>query len=83
MVESIIKDKKRVIPCAAYLTGSHAKHYGADGIYIGLPIKIGENGVEQIYDMDFNPDEKALWVKTVESVESSCQKVDDFLKTSN
>ena len=83
MVESIIKDKKRVIPCAAYLSGSHAKHYGAEGIFIGLPIKIGESGVEQIYDMDFNPDEKALWVKTVESVKSSCQKVDDFLKTSN
>ncbi len=83
MVESIIKDKKRVIPCAAYLSGSHAKHYGAEGIFIGLPIKIGESGVEQIYDMDFNPDEKALWVKTVESVKSSCQKVNDFLKTSN
>ncbi len=83
MVESIIKDKKRVIPCAAYLTGNHAKHYGADGIFIGLPIKIGENGVEQIYDMDFNADEKALWEKTLESVKSSCSKVDDFLKSSN
>lgn len=83
MVESIIKDKKRVIPCAAHLSGSHAKHYGAEGIFIGLPIKIGDKGVEQIYDMDFNPEEKALWEKTVESVKSSCKKVDDFLKSSN
>ncbi len=83
MVESIIKDKGRVIPCAAYLSGSHAKHYGADGIFIGLPIRIGENGVEHIYDMDFNSEEKALWEKTVDSVQSSCQKVDEFLKSSN
>lgn len=83
MVESIVKNKRRVIPCAAYLTGSHAKHYGAEGIFIGLPIRIGENGVEQIYDMDFNSDEKALWEKTVESVKTSCKKVDDFLKSSN
>lgn len=83
MVESIVRNKRRVIPCAAYLTGSHAKHYGADGIFIGLPIKIGENGVEQIYDMDFTSEEKALWDKTVESVKSSCQKVDEFLKSSH
>lgn len=83
MVESIIKDKNRIIPCAAYLTGSHAKHYGAEGIFIGLPIKIGEDGVEEIYDMDFTPEEKQLWEKTVESVTSSCKKVDEFLKSSN
>ena len=83
MVESIIKNKRRVIPCDAYLTGSHAKHYGAEGIFIGLPIKIGENGVEEIYDMDFNSEEKALWDKTVESVQSSCKKVDEFIKSSN
>ncbi len=83
MVESIIQDKNRVIPCAAYLTGSHAKHYGAEGIFIGLPIRINENGVAHIYDMDFNEEEKALWEKTVASVTESCRKVDEFLKSSN
>lgn len=83
MVESIVKDKRRIIPCAAYLSGSHAKHYGAEGIFIGLPIKIGENGVEHIYDMDFNDDEKQLWEKTIQSVTTSCKKVDEFLKSSN
>ena len=49
MVESIIKGKNRVIPCAAFLTGSHAKHYGVKDIFIGVPIRIGENCVEEIF----------------------------------
>lgn len=80
MVESIVKGKNRVIPCAAYLTGEHAKHYGAKDIFIGVPIKIGENCVEEIYDMDFNEEEKGLWNKTVQSVNESCRKVDEILK---
>lgn len=79
MVESIIKNKHRVIPCAAYLEGDHAKHYGAGGIFIGVPISIGENGVERIFDMDFTAEEKALWEKTVKGVQENCKKVDDFL----
>ncbi|MHB8396783.1 MAG: malate dehydrogenase [Thermoplasmataceae archaeon] len=79
MVESIIRDKKRMIPSAAFLTGSHAKHYGAEGIFIGLPVKIGSNGIEQVYDMDFSEEELALWKKTVASVQENCRKVDEFL----
>ncbi len=79
MVRSIIMDEKRLIPSAAYLTGKHAEHYGATGIFIGLPVKIGASGAEEIYDIDFSPEELALWKKTVESVESSCKKVDEFL----
>lgn len=79
MVESIIKNKHRVIPCAAYLDGDHARHYGAGGIFIGVPISIGENGVERIFDMDFTDEEKALWQKTVKGVQENCKKVDDFL----
>ena len=83
MVESIIKGKKRVIPCAAYISGGHSKHYGIKNLFIGVPIRIGENGVEEIYDMDFSNEEKALWEKTVESVTASCAKVDEFLKSSH
>ena len=79
MVRAIIDDENRIIPSAAYLSGNHAKHYGASGIFIGLPIKIGSNGVEYIYDIDFNPDELELWKRTVESVKSGCAKVDEFL----
>lgn len=79
MVESVILDKKRVIPCAAFLTGKHGDHYGAKDIFIGVPIKIGSNGVEHIYDMDFNNEEKELWNKTVASVTENSRKVDKFL----
>ncbi|GGM65839.1 malate dehydrogenase [Thermogymnomonas acidicola] len=79
MVESIVQDKKRVIPCAAYLSGKHAEHYGASGIFIGVPIKIGKEGVEEIYDIDFTQEERELWNKTVQSVKNNCQKVDSFL----
>ena len=81
MVESIIKNKHRVIPCAAFLSGEHSKHYGANGIFIGVPVSIGENGVERIIDMDFDPEEKALWEKTISSVTESCKKVDEFLSS--
>lgn len=79
MVESVILDKKRVIPCAAHLSGNHGKHYGADGLFIGVPIKIGSDGVEEIYDIDFTGEEKGLWDKTVTSVKGNCEKVDKFL----
>lgn len=83
MAESIVRDKKRVIPCAAFLSGSHSKHYGAEGIFIGVPIKIGSNGVEEIFDIDFTGEELPLWQKTVKSVTESCRKVDQFLSSQN
>ncbi len=79
MVESVVLDKKRVIPCAAHLSGEHGKHYGADGLFIGVPIKIGEKGVEMIYDIDFTKEEKELWDKTVANVKENSAKVDSFL----
>ena len=80
MVESVLKDKRRMIPCAAFMDGEMAKHYGANGLFIGLPIIIGSNGVEKIFKIDFNEQEKSLWNKTVESVSSNAKKVDEVLK---
>lgn len=79
MAKSILSDENRIIPCAAYLSGEHATHYGAEGIFIGLPIRIGSKGVEHIYDIDFEEEELALWKKTIESVKAGCAKVDEIL----
>ena len=79
MVESVVLDKKRVIPCAAHISGKHADHYGAKDIFIGVPIRIGSSGVEEIYDIDFTDQEKDLWDKTVTSVSENSKKVDSFL----
>ena len=47
MVESILKDKKKVLPCAAYLEGE----YGINGLFVGVPVKLGAKGIEQIYEI--------------------------------
>ncbi|MHB8361776.1 MAG: malate dehydrogenase [Thermoplasmataceae archaeon] len=83
MVESIIRDKKRVIPCAAFINDEFAKHYGAKGLFIGVPIKIGKNCVEEIYKIDFGKEERELWEKTVKSVADNAGKVDQFLAKGN
>ncbi len=79
MVESIIKDRRRMIPCAAFVDEKTSKHYSAQGLFIGLPILIGKNGVERIFDINFTAEEKELWNKTVASVKGNAEKVDQFL----
>jgi malate dehydrogenase len=65
MVESILKDKKKVLPCAAYLEGE----YGCNGIFLGVPVKLGERGIEKIYEIRLTEEEKAALAKSARSVE--------------
>ena len=65
MVESILKDKKKVLPCAAYLEGE----YGINGLFVGVPVKLGANGIEKIYEIKLNADEKAALDKSARAVE--------------
>jgi malate dehydrogenase len=53
MVESILNDSKRVLPCSALLEGQ----YGISGVYVGVPVKLGKNGIEKIYELDLLPEE--------------------------
>jgi malate dehydrogenase len=64
MAESYLKDKKRVLPCAAQLTGQ----YGVDNLYVGVPVVIGSKGVERIVEIKLDPDEKASFKKSVDAV---------------
>ncbi|AUN30610.1 malate dehydrogenase [Niveispirillum cyanobacteriorum] len=64
MAESFLRDKKRVLPVAAKLTGQ----YGVDGLYIGVPTIIGAKGVEKIIEIDLSADEKANFDKSVDAV---------------
>jgi malate dehydrogenase len=66
MVESILRDKKRVLPCAAYLSGQ----YGVDGLYMGVPVVLGRKGIEKIIEIQLNAEEKAAFAKSTESVRS-------------
>ncbi len=74
MAESYIKDKRRVLPCAAFLNGE----YGVKGMYVGVPVVIGANGVEKIVEIDLNAAERAMFQKSVESVKGlveACTKI--------
>jgi malate dehydrogenase len=56
MVDAIMLDEKRVLPCTAYLEGE----YGIDGLYMGVPVKLGSGGIEAIYQLDLSKDEQAM-----------------------
>jgi malate dehydrogenase len=66
MAESFLRDQKRVLPCAAWLNGQ----YGVKDIYVGVPVVIGAGGVERVVEIDLNEDEKAMFAKSVQSVET-------------
>lgn len=68
MAESYLKDKKRVLPCAAYLQGQ----YGVEGLYIGVPVVIGAQGVERIVEVSFTADEQTMFDQSVEAVRALC-----------
>ena len=65
MVESILKDKKKVLPCAAYLEGE----YGIHGLFVGVPVKLGARGIEKIYEIRLTAEESAMLAKSASSVE--------------
>ena len=64
MVEAILKDKKKILPCAAYLDGE----YGIKGLFVGVPVKLGSKGIEQIIEIKLTPEEKAGVDKSAASV---------------
>ena len=78
MAESYLKDKKRLMPCAAHLNGQ----YGEDDLYVGVPVIIGANGVERVVEIDLDADEKAMFDNSVDAVRGlleACIKIDPSL----
>jgi malate dehydrogenase len=64
MVDSIMLDEKRVLPCTAYLEGE----YGIDGLYMGVPVRLGSGGIEAIYELDLSADEQAMLTESAGAV---------------
>jgi malate dehydrogenase len=64
MVEAILKDKKKILPCAAYLEGE----YGINGLYVGVPCKLGAGGIEKVYEVKLTADERAALHKSADAV---------------
>jgi malate dehydrogenase len=72
MAESILKDQKKVLPCAALLEGE----YGINGLFVGVPVKLGARGIEQIYQVKLTAEEQAMLKKSADAV----QELVDVLK---
>jgi malate dehydrogenase len=68
MAESYLKDKKRVLPCAAYLDGQ----YGVKDMYVGVPVVIGSEGVERIVEITLDEQDNAGFAKSVDAVKGLC-----------
>jgi malate dehydrogenase len=71
MVEAILKDKKKILPCAAYLEGQ----YGTKGLYVGVPVKLGRGGVEEIIEIKLTPDEQAAFDRSAAAVRELVEKL--------
>jgi malate dehydrogenase len=74
MAESYLRDKRRVLPCAAHLNGE----YGVKGMYVGVPVVIGANGVERIVEVTLDAAEKAMFetsVKSVQTLVDACKTI--------
>ena len=79
MAESYLKDKKRVLPCAAYLNGE----YGVKGLYVGVPVVIGARGMERVVEIELNASERKEFMSSVEAVKGlveACKKISPKLR---
>jgi malate dehydrogenase len=75
MIDAILKDKKKILPCAAYLEGE----YGVQGLFLGVPVKLGAHGIESIMEIKLLPEEQTMLNKSIQTV----QELIDVLKKNN
>ncbi len=75
MVESILKDKKKILPCSALCEGE----FGLDSVFIGVPVKLGKQGIEKIQEIDLTAEEVISLKRSSESVQGLCKTVDQVL----
>ncbi|HHT9104867.1 MAG TPA: malate dehydrogenase [Candidatus Wujingus californicus] len=75
MVEAILKDKKKILPCAVLCEGE----YGINGLFVGVPVKLGAKGIEEIFEIKLNADESAALKKSADAVRTLCEQVDKIL----
>ncbi len=75
MVQSVLKDEKRIVPCSAYLEGE----YGAKDIYLGVPVMLGKNGMEKIFEIDLTDEEKGMLANSVKLCSESIDEARKLL----
>ena len=79
MAEAILRDKKKILPCAAYLQGE----YGIKDLFVGVPVKLGERGVEKIIEIKLNDDENKALQRSAEAVRKLVEDMKRLAKVSD
>jgi malate dehydrogenase len=74
MVECVVRDKMRILPCSAYLRGE----YGIDGLFVGVPVKLGKNGVEEIIELKLGKEEGEALMTSAEGVRNIIEKLEEL-----
>jgi len=74
-VESIVKDKKKITPCAAFCEGE----YGFRGLFLGVPVKLGSGGIDEIIEIKLTSEEAACLKKSADAVSELCRAVDRMI----
>ena len=78
MIEAILRDKRRILPCTAYLEGE----YGWSGIFFGVPVMMGIHGIEKVIELKLKDEEKAALDSSAQDVKKTCDEVDKILAES-
>jgi len=78
MIEAILRDKKEILPCSIYLEGEDAKFYNAYDICIGLPVKVGAHGWEEVVKLELSEEEKKMWESSVKSVKEGINRIKEL-----
>ena len=79
MVEAILKDKGAIYPCSVYLEGQEGEYYGVKGFCVGVPVKLGREGILEVLRAPMDEEEREMWKKSVESVRRSVELAKKFL----
>ncbi|MFN7064853.1 MAG: malate dehydrogenase [Aquificaceae bacterium] len=79
MVEAIVTDNKRILPCSVYLDGEVGEYYEAQGLCVGVPVKLGNYGVEEIIKIPMIEEDRQMWKRSVESVRKNLGFMEELL----
>ncbi|GAB6066077.1 malate dehydrogenase [Aquifex pyrophilus] len=79
MVEAFVQNSKRILPCSVYLDGEAGEYYGVQGFCVGVPVKLGSNGVEEVIKVPMIEEEREMWRRSVESVKKTVEVAEAIL----
>jgi len=79
MIEAFVQNSKRILPCSVYLDGEAGDYYGVQGFCVGVPVKLGSNGVEEVIKVPMIEEEREMWKRSVESVKKTVEVAEAIL----